>query len=208
MNPSIDLRDVSRRQFCYCHIDGLAELIMGLLWVLWGGASLFGQTLPHNWVWKVYWLIVSIALSLSGFAGSWATRRLRERITYPRAGYAVLHAPSRRQRAGVAAFIIVIALFCAVVILYSSSLNMDRLAAPGLTVILSLGLVAIAVRDHMPHMFAVAGAAIALGATASSLFVGWEAASWFLVGLGLVCAAVGGFRTRHFLNTHPMEAAN
>jgi hypothetical protein len=37
-----DLNDIARRPARYWNIDGLPELMLGLLWIAWGGAWLFG----------------------------------------------------------------------------------------------------------------------------------------------------------------------
>jgi hypothetical protein len=66
---------------------------------------LFGQTLPRGAVWNTYWLVTPAFLALSGVAATWATRKLKARITFPRAGYVAWKEPTRRARlvtAGVA----------------------------------------------------------------------------------------------------------
>lgn len=63
--PHRDRNDIARRPAQYWNIDGLPELMVGVLWMVWGGAWLVGQTVPHDWRWNAYWLIVPPALGLA-----------------------------------------------------------------------------------------------------------------------------------------------
>lgn len=63
---------------------------MGALWTTWGGLWLIGTTLPRGMAYTCFWLAVPLALACSGIFGNRTLRRLKERITYPRAGYVQL----------------------------------------------------------------------------------------------------------------------
>ena len=68
MAAPLDLRELERRPTKYWNEDGLPELVMGLLWVLWGGAWLVGNALPRGPVWNVFWMFTPALLALSGVA--------------------------------------------------------------------------------------------------------------------------------------------
>ena len=109
MTDTFDLEEVRSRSQRYWNVDGLPELMMGLVWMLWGGAWLFGQSLPRGVVWNVYWMFTPLLLVFSGVASVWATKKLKARITFPRAGYVEWNAPTRAQRLTAAAVAVVAA---------------------------------------------------------------------------------------------------
>src|SRR5512145_1650276 len=103
MAESLDLRDLERRSLKSWNEDGLPELIMGLLWMLWGGSWLVGNALPRGAVWNAFWMFTPALLALSGMAAVWATKRIKARVTFPRTGYVAWKQPTRGQRLGTAA---------------------------------------------------------------------------------------------------------
>ncbi len=100
---TVDLTDIERRPQRYWNMDGLPELMMGVLWIVWGGAWLLGERIPRGGVYNAFWMFVPALLALSGFAVVWATRALKARITFPRAGYVAWQPPTRSARLGAAA---------------------------------------------------------------------------------------------------------
>lgn len=201
-----DLKDIGRRPARYWHIDGLPELMVGSLWVVWGAAWLAGQAVPRDWRWTAYWLVMPAVLAGSGFALNWATRRLKERISMPRTGYVAWKEPDRAARWALAAFIVVATVLLAVYVLWGEATPFERRAPVVLGVILSLSFLAIGVRQHTPHHFPLAGAALMLTLAIASLTSGWNTFSWILVALGTTCAAVGAVRLVMFLKAHPPMA--
>jgi hypothetical protein len=197
-----DFDDLARRPAKYWHIDGLPELMVGLLWIVWGAAWLIGQTLPHDWRWTTYWLLMPPALAAAGFGMNWATRRLKERFTFPRAGYVAWNPPTLAARALAAAFAIGGALLLAAFVLWGDVPMQQRMPAV-LGGVLSLAFLAIAVHQHTPHHFVLAGAALILTIAIVPSLSGWNAFNWLLLALGAACAAVGTLRLLTFLKTHP-----
>lgn len=68
MAHPVDLRDAEQRAQRYWTIDGLPELLMGALWIVWGAAFLAGEALPRGPAWNVYWMLTPGVLALSGVA--------------------------------------------------------------------------------------------------------------------------------------------
>jgi hypothetical protein len=200
-HPNLD--DLARRPARYWNVDGLPELMMGLLWIAWGGAWLIGQRIPHDSWLNVYWLVVSPALAASGFAVMWATRRLKERLTFPRAGYVEWKEPSRGARLRAAAVAITAAVALAVMVLTRDTRQMEHMATPVLSVILSLSFVVASLKQRAPHYLALAGVAVALGLSLGAMNGGWESMNWMFLALGAACALVGGLRLALFLRQHP-----
>ena len=203
----VDLHELARRPAQYWTIDGLPELVMGVLWIVWGGAWLVGETLPHDWRWTTYWLLVPPALALSGLAITRITRRLKERITFPRAGYVQWREPDRRTRLVVGAGIVLAAALLAAATLLGDGARLERTIPAVLTVILALSFVAVAVRRRSPHHLALAGATVVLAVAIGTIATGWDAMNWLFVALGTVLVLVGGVRLALFLRMHPLPQA-
>jgi hypothetical protein len=202
----LNLDEIARRPQRYWNADGLPELMMGLLWMLWGGAWLLGEALPHDWRSNVYWTAAPALLALSGVAAVWATKRLKERLTFPRTGYVDWKEPSRSARVTAAAVAMVTAMVLAA-LAANRDAGMERVAAPVLGVILSLAFVVASLRQRAPHYLALAAVAVALGLAFGALRAGWESVNWLFVALGAATAALGGLRLALFLRKHPRTPA-
>jgi len=201
-----NLGDLARRPARYWTVDGLPELMLGLLWIIWGGAWILGQRVPHDWRWAAYWLLVPPALAAAAFIVNLAIRRLKQRVTFPRTGYVEWRAPGPGTRVGAAAIAIVAALALAAMVLTGDARPAGQMATPVIAVILSLGFVVISVRQHAPHYLALGALVLALGLALGWTHGGWASVNWMFLGLGLVLAAVGAVRLVLFLRRHPSSA--
>jgi hypothetical protein len=198
--PNLD--DVARRPQQYWGVDGLPELMLGLLWMLWGGAWLFGETLPHDGMRTVFWTVVPALLAASGFAAVWAIKRLKMRLTFPRTGYVEWKRPSRSANLGAAAVALVAAAALAGVILIDGG-RVEQGATPVIGVILSLGFVVASLKQRAPHLLALAAVAAALGLALGARHAGWESMNWMFVALGSASAALGAVRLALFIRNNP-----
>jgi hypothetical protein len=204
MTDTVDLRGAARRPHQYWNIDGLPELGMGLLWILWGSAWLIGEALPRGRAFQTYWMFTPVLLVLSSVAVIWAIKRAKARLTFPRTGYVEWKPPTRTQRVITAA----VALGVAAALTVLRARNRDALGPsvmPWLGILIGVAFVVASVRQRAPHLLVLAGAALALGLTFGALDVGWEAANWLFVCLGVVTALVGAVRLGRFLKRHPVE---
>lgn len=204
-----NLKEIEDRPLRSWNVDGLQELIMGILWILWGGLWLIGQELPKGGLYNAYWLVVPALLAVSGFAGNWVVRRLKQRVTFPRAGYVALREPTQRERLGTAAFAIIVAMVLASVIMRARTENVQRLITPGVGVIVSLGFVVASMKQRDRHFLVLAGVALAFGIALGSLQMGWQSLNWLFIVLGVVATVAGGIRLSHFVRKHgvPEEGA-
>ena len=201
-----DLDEIARRPARYWTIDGLPELMLGVLWIVSGGAWLLGQQVPARWPWKAYWLIVAPALALGGFAANALTRALKRRVTFPRSGYVDWRPPDRRSRTRLAATIVVGAAMLAWAALSSRQPALEDRAPAVLSVIIALSFVAISIRQRTPHHLALAAAAVAFPVALASLTTGWDTTYWLFVALGAACALVGAIRLTRFVRSHPLPS--
>jgi hypothetical protein len=206
MTASVDLRELERRPRKYWNEDGLPELVMGLLWIVWGGAWLIGNALPRGPVWNVFWMFTPALLALSGVAAVRLTKALKARVTFPRTGYVQWKAPTGGQRVATAAVAMVTAAVLAALIVKSRADGLERVAAPGMGVLLSLGFLVASITQRAPHLLALGGVALALGLAFGALGAGWEAMNWMLVALGAAAAVMGAARFRMFLARNPRES--
>jgi hypothetical protein len=207
MTTSIDLDQIARRPTKYWNADGIPELMMGFLWMLWGGAMAFGETLPRGATARnVYWMFTPAVLALSGFAATWATRKLKARLTFPRAGYVEWKEPTRAQRVVVAVVAMVAASVLVGLIVTSRASGLEHVAAPGVGVLLSLAFAIASLRQRAPHLLALAGIALVLGLAFAAAQAGWGAMNWMLITVGAAVTLVGAARLLVFLKRHPLEA--
>jgi hypothetical protein len=193
-----ELHELEQRPQRYWNVDGIPELVMGGLWLLWGGAFLIGEALPRGWVGVVYYLTVPLVLALSGFAGRRLVTRLKERVTYPRTGY--VDYPASARRACVITGALAIAAAATLVVFAVSA---ERLAAPAVGVVLCLMFLVMSLRQRAPHLLALAAVALILGVAGGVVQLGWSSLNWLFVGMGLAAASVGGFRLCRYLKANP-----
>ena len=207
MTLHADLHDLADRPRRYWNVDGIPELMMGLVWIVWGGALILGERIPRGSAFSLYWLMVPAILVLSGFASNWAVRKLKERLTYPRTGYIEYHEPGRHVRVLTALVAIVSAGVLAALLVTARTAGAGRTAAPALGVIFSLAFLVASIRQKAPHFLALAGVALALGLAFAALNLGWAAMSWMFLWLGLAAAALGGWKLRRYVRRHPVEVS-
>lgn len=205
MADTLNLAEAEGRAQRYWTIDGLPEIIMGALWMVWGGAFLVGQLLPRGPVWNMYWMFTPALLALSGVAAVQVTKRLKARITFPRTGYVEWREPSRTHRMTTAGVAMVTAALLVIILARSRAEGMGSTVAPVLGVILSLSFVVASLSQRAPYLLALAGAALVLGLVFGASRTGWDAVNWMFVALGAATAAVGALRLGRFIRTHPLE---
>jgi hypothetical protein len=203
----IDLTDIARRPQRYWNADGIPELLMGILWMVWGSAWLIGERIPRGGLYNAFWLITPAALALSGVVAVWATRQLKARITFPRTGYVAWREPSRAARVAAGAIAMVTAAILAGIVVKARNNGVtNQMAAPILSVIVSLAFLVAALRQHAPHYLAIGGIALALGIGFGVANAGWESAHWFFLLIGAASAAIGALRLALFVRSHPRHA--
>jgi hypothetical protein len=196
-----DLHEIARRPQQYWSADGLPELVMGGLWMVWGSAWLLGERLPREWA-TAYWMIVPVLLVVSGLAAVHVIKRLKARLTFPRTGYVEWKEPSTAVRLAAAALAMVTAALLVAVVIRSDA-GAGRHAPVVIGAILGLAFLAASVRQRAPHLLALAVVALGLGLAIGAVAEGWSAANWLFVGLGAATSLAGGLRLANFMSKHP-----
>ncbi|MBI5086716.1 MAG: hypothetical protein HZB13_19235 [Acidobacteria bacterium] len=202
-----NLSDLQSRPLRYWNIDGLPELMMGLVWILWGGSFILGESLPKGTARNVFWMFIPAILCLSGVASNWAVKRLKERITYPRAGFIEMKQPGGALRLATAAVAMVSAAALAALVVRARAAGIQTMISPIFGVLVSLAFLVASVRMKAPHYLALAGLSLALGLAFGAFQLGWESLNYLFLALGAVCSLAGAIRLALFLKRHPAGAA-
>ncbi len=70
--------------------------MIGLVWIVWGSTLHVGEAIPKGTAANFYWGVFPAVLVISSAAATWAIRKLKERVTYPRTGYIEYREPGLR----------------------------------------------------------------------------------------------------------------
>ncbi|GEM_PF-3565267 len=203
MTANPDLGELERRPLKYWNVDGIPELLMGVLWIVWGGAFVFGNALPKGAAYSMYWMIIPVVLVLSGFAMNRVVKILKERITYPRAGWVEMREPSKAARFGAAGIAVLSAAAVAALVVSGKEQGVEDAMTPVTALLVSLAFVVASLRQRAPHYLALAGVALALGFAFMRLRMGYDGLSWMFVWLGVAAVVVGGIRLARFVKKNP-----
>jgi hypothetical protein len=201
MEP-VDLANVARRPQQW-NVDGLPELVMGLLWITWAPPALARRFRARGL--SSCWLFTPVLLVMGGVGAVWVIKRLKARLTFPRTGFVEWREPSRRQRVTAAAVAVVTARVLARAVMRGGPSAGH--ATPLLGVILALSFVVVSMKQRAPHSLALGAVALAAGLALDALNGGWMTVNWMFMIVGAASAAVGAVRLAIFLRKHPLAEA-
>lgn len=94
MNASDPLSQPQRRAIQYWYVDGSYEIGFGLLCLLLGLYFLLEKLVQGSWLSAVVDGALVLVFILGILLVNWLTRRIKERITYPRTGYVAYRRPA------------------------------------------------------------------------------------------------------------------
>lgn len=200
MNPA-SLNEIERRPLKHWNVDGLPEMLMGLIWLAWGGLWLLGELLSGVGERRTYWTIVPVTLILLSLAAKRMLHGVKARVTYPRVGYAEARTAGWRVAVAGLAF----ALLTVILVLSGHRAPWAGRALP-LVVSLALAVVFVLLsfRLGVPYFRWLAVVPVATGAYAWWAGTGASAFRWMFLVLGAVCAVGGAVRFRRFLGENPV----
>ena len=199
------LRQAEAQLQRYWNIDGLHEIAAALIFVLTALWIWVSDVSPLPRAWKSAFSMTFPVLICGGmWCQSIVVKRIRRRLTYPRAGFAELRSVSGRKRfvtaaiAGLAAALLVVA----IVRLRVADLTAFAVLIPGFAggvFLWQLGSRAGIARFYV-LAFTVAGLAVAV--TVSGLPYAWSIVTfWSLAGAAMMVS--GGLTLWRFLHTTP-----
>jgi hypothetical protein len=187
MRDSID--EALRQPARHWSIDGLADLFVGILLLLWGMVISAQQLWPSSFTTLLAaWVPAVTGLGLLVFYGAVTRglRALKARWTYPRVGYVKLHEPSRARKTAAAVVGTVVAVVVAFAVVRSRQADTFwvSLLPVWMGAIYAVGAALLWVRLGVRRFLAYALVALVSGALAQW----WLAAD---LGVGVVMCAVG-----------------
>jgi hypothetical protein len=146
---------------------------------------------------------VWFTLFLWGFGVKWAIEKLKERITYPRVGYARM----QRRRPGVTAYTMLTLAFA----IQFARDYVYRLELHGLVPILVCGIVAVAIalpamRPWTAHLAWISLLLLGMQSWLLQRSADYRWMYWTLVCVGLIGIVFGVLRLRRFLRENPTPA--
>lgn len=198
-----ELKEIEQRTARNWNADGLPELLLGMIWTAWGGLWLIGSALPRGTAYTCFWLVLPPVVACSGFFVNRGLRRLKERISYPRAGYVRLKRPPAWVRALVAlAGLLAVS---AVVLLGFLGYSESTLSALVVAAI-SLLLLLVAAHARNGRLLILAVVSLGLGVWVWRTGAGWTGLNWAFLWLGAAALLTGALRLRRFLRENPKVA--
>ena len=211
MNPT-DLNRTLRQPQRYWNIDGLPLIGMGVLWLFLGGfllalnAATRHPTGMGRLLAQYGWELVAAAC----FAINPIVKRIKARITVPRAGYVRV---SRQNywapRILGGAIGVVVACGTVIVLAYAQKHGFtafERLLPAGAGVLIGGAFLFASRWLELPGYAWVGLFALLAGLAVSALTTSLDSFGWFWLVLGAACVVVGVHDLRAFLKAHPKPA--
>jgi len=195
-----ELREIERRPLRYWNVDGLPELWMGVLWLMTGGLWLVGSSLPKGLFHSAFWIMTGIVVPVAALACQWALLKLKERLTYPRAGYVCERQPGLLAWFGLAAVILAMVAF--ILAAFGSS-DSKRLMPLIFGIAIAGGFIVSIRRLRATWLNWFALAPLSLGAYSYWRELGVVGFDWLFIVIGTVCTISGALRLRRFLRENP-----
>jgi hypothetical protein len=196
MEPPVDIDDVTLNAQRHWMEDGLSEIMVGLLFVIMGGALLVKLALPR---WLTLDLLTS-ALTAAGALGlSWGYKKLKERVTFPRSGYVALPEPTKMRR------ISIFAMVAAFGVVFTLVLSTHIVVVPVFAAVFAASFLWGGVQYKQISMLweALLTLLFAVVLTRFTNLSGVEGVLALMVMIGTSMAIIGGFRLRGFLKANP-----
>jgi hypothetical protein len=203
MTQHIDFADLSRRPLKHWSMDGIPEITMGSLWILWGGSMLLSDVLPPGDATDSFRTMLPFVLVISALAVNRLTKTLKAKITEPRTGRVVLADPSVAARIATAAIAGIAAAGLVGLIATAKAVAWEHFITSGVAIMIALALVVGAIRTQAPHLLWLAGFALLLGAWMFLTDAGTHGFNWMLLALGSASVVLGTIRLRQFLRQNP-----
>ncbi len=205
-----DLNEVERRSKRYWMVDGIPEIVMGVIWIIWGVGLLVQDALPRDSrVANAYSWLILLIMCVPASAAKWVMEKLKNKYTFPRGGYMQFRGPKPSQRILNAVLGGLIAAAFIVVIAFSMRhKSIADLAAPGIGVLMACVLLIASKLHGMTHWVWLSLISLVLGAALYPLKLGWMALPWFFIGIGVSFTAAGSCRFRVFVRNTPVPGGN
>lgn len=184
----------------YWFRDGLEEITLGIIFLLMGGSNLVRG--------KAAWF-VPVTLIFMAILVPRIKTALRERITYPRSGYAD-YGESRRWLRGALFLAVALVSFVPIVLLVryaqSAGWDLDRWLPTATGIAVGAVSVYVSVRQRLRRFLVVGLFSIVLGVAVSIAYPPRLAIAVLSIAVGCAFLCSGGVTMRNYLRTAPTSA--
>jgi hypothetical protein len=201
-----DMKEIERRPKRYWNVDGLPDLVMGALWILWGLALALPSWLPSGSWLNYYWMVVPLILILSGFAANAITKILKQHLTFPRTGYVESIPPGAATK--MAAAFLAAGVAAAIVLLGRSATvqGLEDLLPTAIALLFALLFLVMAMRQKLPHyLWSSALSLLLAGIIARNRMSLNNGFIFLLLSIGLCSCLVGSVRLYTYLRRNPRQ---
>jgi hypothetical protein len=205
-----NLTEVESRSKRYWDVDGIPEIVMGGVWIVWGVAFLLRDFIPRDsrLAGLSSWIVL-IALVVVCWPANWIIRTLKNKYTFPRGGYVKFSDPPRSQRLlSMAAAGLVAAAIAVLVGLSAKHQTLADLSVPVFGVLMAGGFLIVSRRQGMGHFVWFSLISLVLGAVLYPLKLQWMGMPWYFIGMGVPFAAMGIYRLRAYVRSVPLPGGD
>jgi hypothetical protein len=200
-----DLDSIEARPRQYWNADGIPELVMGAVWIAWGGLTWLGEWMSRDQRIEPYTMIIPLLLVVTSFLANPAIKLLKAKLTFPRTGYVQWKKPEKRRKGLAAAVAFVVSVSIALMVTLMKTESLERLAAPATALVLALAFLVAWYRKTAQHMIWSALLCVGLAGIlyAANLSLGLCFA--LLLGtLGIASSLFGLAQLRSYLRSNPV----
>lgn len=203
-----DLDSIEARPRQYWNADGIPELVMGAVWVVWGGLTWLGEWMSRDHRIEPYTMIIPLLLVVTSFLANPAIKLLKAKLTFPRTGYVEWRKPGRSQKGLAVAAAILVSVGIALLISLLRTESLQRLAAPATGLIVALAFLAAWYRKTARHMLWSAVICVGLAAAVYWMNLGiGDGFALLLTGTGMASFLFGLATLRTYLRANPSPEA-
>jgi hypothetical protein len=205
-----NLTEIEARSKRYWTVDGIPEMVMGAIWIIWGVGFLVQNTIPKgSRLAEIYsWIIIALML-VFGFAANWIIKALKNKYTFPRGGYVKFSDPPKLQwwMTAIAAGLVAVAISLIGALVVKGRFDVN-LIAPASGLILAIGFLFGSRMPGMRHLAWFSFLSLVMGAVFYLLKLGWSALPWLFTGLGVLFMVSGFCRLRAYLRSVPIQGGD
>ncbi len=205
-----DLSEVEGRSRRYWTEDGIPEIVMGAIWMIWGASFLLQDAIPRDSRFADVggWLLL-IAMVATAFAGNWVIKVLKNKYTFPRGGYVKFSPPPRSQRilTMIAAALTAVVLSVLSVFAFQGRFDANILS-PAFGAVMALGFLLGSRQPGMRHFVWFSLISLVLGAVLYPLKLGWMALPWIFIVMDVPSIVSGVCRFRTYVRNVPVQGGD
>ena len=200
LNSSI--QQAIQRPQLYWNRDGIPEIVMGALWIVWSVTVALPVLFPRSRIAMITFGIFVVTIVLSGVFMGRVIVWWKERVTFPRTGYFEPRKPKNSHKLAAWAAAVIVAIAFAMVVRFSGPSIREWLPA-SMGVVISLVLLRLGWRMESRRLMSLSPMVAAAAFATLPLGGGEISTSAVLLCAGLICVIDGMMVHRSYLKAHP-----